>query len=111
MNWSQENRRAKRYRVYLPASMADHDMVVNNISLSGLQLSCPEFTMDMVRSQFESGPVDLNLMPAGGAAFSIKAEKVYMDACDTEYLVGMRFAGLDSQAEQQLESYINTLPG
>lgn len=105
----QDLRDAPRYRVYLPTELAGQELIANNISAIGFQLSCPSFLMGSIASDLEKDVIPVILKPMKFNPIRLGCRVVYINEIEDEYLLGIRIVQLDDSDQVNLNRYMVSL--
>ncbi|TNF98997.1 MAG: PilZ domain-containing protein [Gammaproteobacteria bacterium] len=98
-----------RYRASLPVNINGLPLHTNNISLSGLQISCPSLMLAMLGDGLEGNTLQVDLTLAGQGKIMTECEVVYVSDYGEEYLIGLHFNSFDGSGQSVYKEYIDSL--
>jgi len=105
-----ELRDSPRYRVYLQIELDGIELTANNISSTGMQVSCPEFLFGRIQDTVESDLFDVNIaLPLIDPPCKANVKMVYNSTYGDEHLLGMEYVDLDDAHHDSLAAYLQGL--
>ena len=119
MNQSIENRTSPRYRVYLQvevngleltATNIGIELMANNISAYGMQISCPAFLIGRIQKLTDQGQFDVAIrLPVEGTPARANAQAMYDSEIGEEHLIGLQLVDLEDSEKRKLDTYLQQL--
>jgi len=105
-----ELRDSPRYRVYLQIHLDGIELTANNISSSGMQVSCPEFLFGRIQGAVENDLFDVDIaLPLIDPPCKAHVKMVYNSTFGDEHLLGIEYVDLDGVHHENLDSYLQGL--
>ena len=119
MNQSIENRTSPRYRVYLQvevngleltATNIGIELMANNISAYGMQITCPAFLIGRIQKLTDQGQFDNSIrLPVEGTPARVNAQAMYDSEIGEEHLIGLQLVDLEDSEKRKLDAYLQQL--
>ena len=105
-----ELRDSPRYRVYLTVDIDGIELTANNISASGMQVSCPDFLYGRLQDTLESESFQVNTrLPMIETPCAANCKSVYHSEFGDEFLIGLQFLEFKNSDQQALGNYLQGL--
>ena len=105
-----ELRETPRYRVYIPVNLDGIELTANNISSTGMQVSCPEFLFGRIQNTVESDQFELDIvLPLIDTPCNANCKMVYNSTYGDEHLIGIEYLNLEEAHQSNLASYLQGL--
>lgn len=105
-----EMRDNPRYRVYLTVDIDGIELTANNISSTGMQVSCPDFLYGRLQETFDSESFKVNTqLPMVDTPCAADCKAIYHSEFGDELLIGLQFLELQAADQQALGNYLQEL--
>lgn len=105
-----ELRESPRYRVYLPVFLDGIELTANNISSSGMQVSCPEFLFGRIQDTVEGDQFDVDItLPLIDPPCNANVKMIYNSTYGDEHLIGIEYVNLEETHQNNLTNYLQGL--
>ena len=105
-----ENRQSPRYRVYLPVVVDGIELTANNVSSTGLQVSCPDFLYGRIQDTVETSSFSVDIqIPKSESPCQTSCKMIYHSVFGDEYLIGLEYLDVEASHQQVLDSYLKDL--
>ena len=104
-----EVREEPRFRALLSLNVNGVPLHTTNVSMTGLQFSCPDMMLDMIGSDIEGTDLQINLNLDNDRAVTVVCRVIYVWDYGDESLIGLEFKDFDGTSKSTYEGYINDL--
>ena len=105
-----DNRKTPRYRVYLPVMIDGIELIANNISSTGLQVSCPDFLYGRLQDTVERDIFQVDIqVPEAESVCQSSCKVIYHSEFGDEFLIGLEHLDLPGNNQLLLDTYLNNL--
>jgi hypothetical protein len=105
---SDDKRSAPRYARQHPVYLNYAELLTTNVSLTGMQLECPELRIHRIRPQLDMGTVELEIH-LDRDQLKATCDVSYVSPYGDEFLIGVEFERFEGKGKEVWASYIGTL--
>jgi c-di-GMP-binding flagellar brake protein YcgR len=105
-----EHRDSPRFRVYLPVELDGIELTANNISSSGMQVSCPDFLYGRLEQTLDQDTFEVNIqLPVIEQPCIASCKTIYHSEFGDELLLGLQYHKLEDTHQNALTGYLQEL--